>query len=366
MNKKICLIDADLLDGGTRHPNIALMKISGYHKANNDQVCLLISYTDFQPKYFDVVYVSKVFSFTKVNSDILQYPNVKIGGTGFFEDGGDPLPSEVEHFLPDYTLYDEYIASQIAMGKRPSKFADYVNFSIGFATRGCFRRCDFCVNKKYEKAFRHSEISEWLDPMRPKIYLWDDNIFAYTKWSEVFDELDAIGKPFQFRQGLDIRLLTKEKAERLNKSNYYGDIIFAFDHIEEAQIIEEKLTLWRQFSKKGTKLYVLCGYDSQDEMDIENTFERIRIVMKHKCLPYIMRYEKYNESKYRSIYIQLARWCNQPQFFKKKSFRQYCEANQYYHKNPNTLCEAYRSMLEFEKEFPDIARKYYDIRYDEM
>jgi hypothetical protein len=65
------------------------------------------------------------------------------------------------------------------------------------------------------------------------------------------------------------------------------------------------------------------------------------------------------------VYTQLARWCNQPQFFKKKSFREFCELNQEYHKNPKTLCSAYRVMLDFEKAYPDIAKKYFDLRFDE-
>lgn len=34
-NMKIGLVDADLLDGGTRHPNLALLKIAGFLKDNN-------------------------------------------------------------------------------------------------------------------------------------------------------------------------------------------------------------------------------------------------------------------------------------------------------------------------------------------
>ncbi len=109
---------------------------------------------------------------------------------------------------------------------------------------------------------------------------------------------------------------------------------------------------------------MLCAYRSQDEKDIENTFERIKILMKHGCLPYIMRYESYKESPWRTLYVQIARWCNQPQFFKKKSFRQFCEANQDYHKNKKTTCAAYQSMIDFESVFPDLAEKYFDLRFD--
>lgn len=365
--EKIGLIDADLLDNGTRHPNLALMKISGFYKEKGITVKLIESYEELRTSEFDHVYMSKVFTFSKVEDWVFKLDNLTIGGTGFFEDGGSDLPYDIEHHMPDYSLYELYIDNQITNnGKNEKYFKDYRNKSIGFATRGCFRKCEFCVNKKYNKVQFHSHISEWFKKGSDCIYLWDDNIFAYEDWNKVFNELIDIGVPFQFRQGLDIRLLTEEKAKVLASCRYKGDYIFAFDHIEDRDLIEKKLILWRKFSKKGTKLYVLCGYDSIEVDDIENTLERIRILMKYGCLPYIMRYENYKESKYRPIYVNLARWCNQPRFYKKMSFRQFCEANQSYHKNPKTLCLAYSSMLDFEREHPGIANKYFDLRFEDL
>lgn len=365
--KNVGLIDADLLDNGTRHPNLALMKISGYFKEQGIKVRLIEDYKELITDVFDHIYMSKVFSFSKVDEWILELDNMTIGGTGFFTDGGKDLPYEIEHHMPDYNLYDEYIENQIKNTYKKEKyFKDYKNKSIGFLTRGCFRKCEFCVNKKYDQVQFHSHVNEWLNEKCDSIYLWDDNILAYKHWREVFEELKITGKSFNFRQGLDIRLLTEEKAKILSACKYKGDYTFAFDRIEDKELIENKLQLWRKYCKKGTKLYVLCGYDSIDERDIANTFERVKILMKYGCIPYIMRYENYKDSRFRSIYVNLARWCNQPQFYKKKSFRQFCEANQYYHKNPATMCLAYSTMLEFEKEFPDIAEKYFDLRYDEL
>lgn len=362
---KIGIIDADLLDNGTRHPNLACLKISGYFKEEGADVRLLHDYNDLDQ--YDTVFISKVFDFTKMPIDPFdteKYPNLEIGGTGFFGKDAPNLPKEIEHHMPDYHLYDEFIEKEIERGIKPIRFTDYMDYSIGFTTRGCFRKCTFCVNEKYDCVVRHSPVSEFLDESRKYIYLWDDNILAYPGWEEVFNELNATGKPFQFRQGMDMRLMTEKKAQVLSASHYHGDFIFAFDHIEERDIIEEKLAIWQKYSSKIAKLYVLCAYDSQDEKDIENTFERIRILMKFHCLPYIMRYEDYKKSKYRGIYVTLARWCNQPSFFKKKSFREYCYANQAYKKNQDTMCSTLSSMLEFEKDFPEIAAKYFDIRFD--
>lgn len=359
----IGIVDADLLDNGTRHPNLALMKISGYYKGVGHDVELITKYENISN--YDKVYISKVFTFTEIPEWVLSLPNIEIGGTGFFEDGGKSLPDEIEHHMPDYKLYENYIEGQIKQGKSKKRFSDYLNYSIGFASRGCFRKCEFCVNKKYEKAIKHSPINEFVNPERPYIYLWDDNFLAYSGWEKVLDELEAIGKPFQFRQGLDIRLMTDKIAKRLANTRYKGDFMFAFDHIEDRELIEKKLSLWKRYSTKTTKLYVLCAYESQDEADIIRTFERIKILMKYGCLPYIMRYEDYKNSELKTFYTQIARWCNQPQFFKKKSFRQFCEANQDYHKNPNTLCATYKAMMNFEKKYPETAKKYFDLRFDE-
>lgn len=360
----IGIIDSDLLDNGTRHPNLALMKLSGYHKEQGHSVKLLDSYKGLDS--YDKVYISKVFTFTNVPEGIISLPNVEIGGTGFFEDGGKNLSEEIEHHMPDYDLYKDYAYGEIEKGRSRSAVSDYLDYSIGFTTRGCFRRCSFCVNKKYTHAFLHSPVKEFYDPTRPYIYLWDDNFLSYNSgWESILDDLEATGKPFQFRQGLDIRLMTDRKAKRLSETRYHGDFIFAFDYLEERELIEEKLKLWRRYSSKTTKLYVLCAYNSQDEKDIENTFERIKILMKYGCLPYIMRYEYYKNSPWRTLYVQIARWCNQPQFFKKKSFRQFCEANQDYHKNGDTICAAYQSMIDFKNEFPHIAERYFDLRFDE-
>lgn len=361
---KIGLLDADLMDHGTRHPNLALMKLSGYYKEQGHDVELIYrSYLEVNE--YDEVYISKVFSFSDIPDWILEKENVHIGGTGFFLDGGENLPYEIEHHKPDYDLYKEYVEEQIKGGRRRTVFADYLDYSIGFTTRGCFRKCAFCVNKKYDRVFRHSAVSEFYDETKPYIYLWDDNILAYSDWEDVINELEETGKPFQFRQGIDLRLMTDRKAYRFNHTHYHGDFIFAFDHLKDKNTIIDKVQLWKRYSSRICKMYVLSAFDSQDEKDISSVFERISVLMKYGSLPYIMRYEKYKTSRFRGMYVELARWCNQPQFFKKKSFREFCIANQEYKKDQTSNCAAYQTMLNFEAEFPDIASKYFDLRYDQ-
>ncbi len=361
---KIGIIDADLLDNGTRHPNLALMKISSYQKSIGNEVKLLEKYSD--EAEYDLVYVSKVFSFSKVPDFIHDNDKFILGGTGF-EHIERNLCSEIEHSMPDYTLYDEYVQKQIHLGnKSKAYFNDYLNYSIGFTTRGCFRKCAFCVNKKYDRVKKHSNVNEFLDLNRKYINLWDDNFLGYSNWHEVLEELNSTGRPFQFRQGLDIRLMTEEKAIIFSNSRYHGDYIFAFDHIKDAKLIQEKLKIWRTKVKKTTKLYVLCAFESTDIVDINNTFERIKILMEYGCLPYIMRYESYKGSQHENLYTQLARWCNQPSIFKKMSFRQFSERNQYYHKNKNTLCKCYETFLYYQENYPELAKEYFDIRFEDL
>ena len=112
----IGIIDADII-GRKKHrfPNLASMKLSAWHKNNNDNVTLEWSYDNVNN--YDVVYVSKVFIDTKVPNGIIELPNVKYGGTGFFYDKAEPLPYEIEHIMPDYHLYDEWIEEMIRGGQ---------------------------------------------------------------------------------------------------------------------------------------------------------------------------------------------------------------------------------------------------------
>ena len=300
-----------------------------------------------------------------VPDTIWGHSHVIIGGTGFFPEGDSELPFDVEHHMPDYQLYDEWIRNQVQAGKRVERFTEYTDYSIGFTTRGCFRKCSFCVNKRYNKVFKHSPVQEFLDPQRPSIYLWDDNFLGFDGWQEILDELELTNKPFQFRQGLDIRLLSTQKAKRLSKVKYKGDYIFAFDYLKDAELIQRKLALWKSVTGRSTKLYLLCGYESQDEHDIANLFERIKILMQYNCLPYVMRHDRYITSPHRNMYIEIARWCNQPNIFKKMSFREFCEANQKTIKT-DILCSSVKALIDFESKFPEIGRMYFDLRYDSV
>lgn len=363
---KIGIIDADLLNK-TRHrfPNLASMKISGYFKEQGHNAELLLSYDNLDQ--YDKVYISKVFTDTPVPEDVLKMDNVEYGGTGFFFDKAPDLPYEIEHHMPDYHLYDKFIKKEIARGVNEKQFDEFTKYSIGYTVRGCIRKCKFCVNQKFNKAVLHSPIEEFLDPSRPYICLLDDNVFACKDYKKVFNDLKETGKRFKFKQGLDERLLDNDKLIMLLNSKYIGGLTFAFDNIEDKNIIIDKLELLRKLDQKKTPVfYVLCGFDRENKynkefwkQDIIDTFERIKILMKYKCIPYIMRFEKYKDSPYRGMYINLARWCNQPSFYKKKSFREFC----FMKENKGSTMRYYN---EFRNKYPEIDKEYFDLKFEDL
>ena len=382
---KIGIIDADLI-GRHKHrfPNLASEKIAAYWKEQNADVKLLLDY-DYLDDY-DHVYVSKVFTDTPVPDWLEETDHIHLGGTGFYFDKAPNLPYEIEHHMPDYDLYNEWIDSEVQRaeeecekkGKKFNRskfmvqFKEYTQYSIGFMTRGCFRKCPFCVNQKYDHVFPHSSLEEFFDPKRPKICLLDDNFYGCGKWKDMQQTLLDTKRSFKFKQGLDERLLTDEKCEKLFSGIYDGDYTFAFDNITDYDLIRSKLQMIRRHTRSNNiRFYVLVGFESTDAVDIENAFKRIALLIRYRCLPYIMRYQgrdeaPWKESKYKTMYVSLARWCNQPSFFKKMSFRTFCERNQDFHRNPNTLCSTLRAMYEFEEEYPEIANRYFDLCYDEI
>ena len=344
-----------------RFPNLACMKISGFHKAAGDDVVLKLEYEDFDK--FDRVYLSKVFSDTPVPDEVLIMKNVSFGGTGFYYDKAPKLPDEIEHHMPDYHLYDDWVNERLLAGDKRIEYKYYLDYSIGFLTRGCFRGCQFCVNRNYKKVSCHSPLSEFYDPSRKKICLLDDNFLGCPSWKDILKEVQATGRPYQFKQGLDERILTDEKCELLFSGKYDGDYIFAFDNIADAELIEKKIKLARKYTDAVMKFYCFTGFDRNDKWnddfwkhDIFDLFTRIEILMRNKCMPYVMRFNRYEESPYRGMYITIARWCNQPSFYKKKSLREFGEINA-----PGSACRKYLS--DFEEKFPEVAY-FYDLKFE--
>ena len=227
--------------------------------------------------------------------------------------------------MPDYHLYDN--CNLI----KPYDRKEYDECSIGFLTRGCFRGCPFCVNQHYHRSRKWSELKEFMDNDKKRLCFLDDNFLACKDWKEILKEVISTGKPFKFKQGLDERILTDEKAEMLFNSKYDGRFTFAFDNIKDFPIIEEKLKLALKYTKgKRLVFYTLCAFDWKGTWDksfwakdIHDLMTRINYLTDHGAYPYVMRFKKYLEAPepYKSMYINIARWCNQPNLLKKMSFQ---------------------------------------------
>lgn len=344
------------------------MKISAFQKAQGNEVVLKTDYSQLED--YDKIYLSKVFTDTPVPEEVFKKTNVYWGGTGFFWDKAEPLCPEVEHMMPDYHLYDEWIRLEISKGVNPKEFKEYTDYSIGFTTRGCFRKCGFCVNKKYDRAFIHSPLEEFVDHSRGKICLLDDNFLSIGNATKIIKQLKEYKKPVKFKQGLDIRLLTAEKCRELFSLQSDGEFTFAFDDIKDYELIKKQLKLIRCFTKKDNiRFYVLVAYKGTDVNDVEDMFKRIALLMEYRCLPYIQRYRSpegapYENSENRGVYIAVARWCNQPAFFKKLSFREFCEKDNARCKTKDSA--AMRALKKFEADHPEIAKKYFDNRFGEV
>ena len=408
-SKKIGLVDADLLCNGTRHPNLALLKIAGYLFDNNISF-ELITDSNADISQYAHIYMSRVFTFTEepafyLNASSSEKKKFHRGGTGYYaneksiskfrklreEDmnrlshdsflntltckhtGKPGINMAVQ--MPYYRLYDEFIEKQVELGFKRDKYKDYLNYSIGFLTRQCFRHCPFCVNKLEDNVIPYSRLEWFHDKKRPHVYFWDDNFLAapYHVWRPALQYLIDNKISFQFRQGLDERLLAEdehgeEMAAMLGQSRYHGDFIYAFDNWKDREIIERALKIWkRNCPKKGTKFYLFCVFMQKPDgfykfyRDIWELFQRIKVLMQYGCVGYVMRHEDYNNAPISNIYVQIARWCNQQAFYKKMSFWEYTYRNQTYWEE-NAGFNVPKKIKLYEEFRRDYESGYYNIK----
>lgn len=224
-----------------------------------------------------------------------------------------------------------------------------------------------------------------MDESRPKLCFLDDNFLGCPKWRELIQPVIESKKRFQFKQGLDERLLTADKIIEISKWKYDGEVIFAFDNIEDKELITSKLELIRSTVsdwRRELKFYVFCGCDKHDKYDDEfwkqdiiNLFERISILSRYGAKPYIMRFEKVYDSEFASFYAAVAAWCNQPSIFNTFTFRLFCQCrgmrrNGYklykrdverYLKDIGIKGSEWRAMEKVANLYPEIASTYFDF-----
>lgn len=290
---KIGLIDVDNYNKAAKFPNIALMKLSAWHKAQGHNVDWWFGFN-----HYDRVYMSKVFddTYTQDIPFCINADEVIKGGTGYGMD--NVLPDEIEHIYPDYSIYPDLTKDT----------------AYGFLTRGCPRGCHFCIvaEKEGRASKKVADLSEWWNGQK-NIVLCDPNLLAYKGHMELLQQLIDSGAWVDMNQGVDCRLLTEQNIEAINKLKL-KNIHFAWDYMHEEKRVLRGLELYAKLATRkphgvfGT-VYVLTNYDTTME---ENLY-RIYKLRDMGFNPYVMIYDKPNAP--REVRL-LQRWCNNRLIFK--------------------------------------------------
>jgi len=291
---KIGLIDVD----DTSFPNLALMKLSTYHKMRGDEV-YLIKGNKSPNIHFDKVYVSCVFTKNAWKAKAIEFfhDKVELGGSAL--DIHKTLPDYIEHLCPDYSLYG-------------------IDYSMGFTSRGCIRKCGFCIVPEKEGYIReHSPFEEFV--RHQKILLLDNNFLASPKAKDKLLWLIDFRKKVSFNQGLDIRLMNYDYAKLLSQVDYYDSdfnqrrLYFAWDDVKDEKFVERGIqTITQYIPVKHLRFYVLVGYNvTKEEYDWryfkENDYYRFEKLVSLGVEPFVM---VYNDRKDIPLLRHFARWVN--------------------------------------------------------
>jgi len=250
-----------LLTDAPKH-NLALMKLSSWHKAQGDTVALNMPLFPADHTYASVLFEKNRKAFI---ADEYGGPAYVCTGERTSLSVRNQLSRDVEISKPDYDLYGQ-------------------DYSLGYTYRKCRRGCDFCkVGSMVHPDVEHHSIWEFHNPKFTKICILNNNTFMDLQWRETFEEIRDAGLSVIDENGYDLRLLDDEKAEALKRTKFEGKIHFAWDRMRDEKEIVSGLKTLRKYKMAG-HIYVLCGYDTTEEEDIH----RCQVLIDHKQDPYIM------------------------------------------------------------------------------
>ena len=299
---KVSLVDVD----GHNFPNLALMKLSAWHKMQGDNV-------DWYLPMFshpDRIYASKVFTFTPDYEDYAcNDPEPIKGGTGYrmYQD----LPEEVDRTLPDYSLYPQF------------------NFAIGFLSRGCIRSCPWCVVPKKEGYIRKYDDIERIAQGRKIAVLMDNNFLAndFEFVKEQIEKSIFANIKIDFNQGLDARLVNEENAKLLAKAKWAtisGNnkyIRFSCDTLGMIDPVKKAIKTLRSVGYKG---HIFVYFLAQE---VDETLDRINelLAFDNKIHPFVMPFRNLDgDGQITNPELKrLARWCNMTSVRKSCSYEEY-------------------------------------------
>lgn len=260
-----------LLTDAPKH-NLALMKLSSWHKTCGDKVVL--NAPIFPADY---TYASVLFERNKNIFIADEY-----GGPAF----SGRLPNEVEQMKPDYKLFG-------------------TDYSLGYTFRPCWNSCDFCkVPKMDHPDAEHHSIWEFHDSRFKKICLLNNNTFLDSKWKETFQEIWDADLTVIDENGYDLRLLDGEKANALKKTKWATRIHFAWDRMIDEPLILRGLEIAKKHKISGCRVYVLIGYNTGLEQDIY----RCQKIVDAGQDPYIMPYKRTRHARAFKRFIDTFMW----------------------------------------------------------
>lgn len=290
---KIGLIDVD----GHNFPNFALMKCSSYYKS----IGASVSWANggLFKEHYDQIISSKVFSFTDdIDYGLFEADLIRRGGTGY--DISTRLSEEEDlHLGMDYSLYPQY------------------NFSIQFFSRGCIRKCPFCLVREKEGYIKAVDPVS-LNPRGEWIEVLDNNFFANPEWHSSIDFLLKEKQPVKLH-GVDVRIMNEEQAFYLNKLKLKNGIHIAWD-LPNIDLTEKIKNMTKYIKPYKIVCYVLVGFNSTKEQDLH----RLRVLKDLGVYPFVQPYRDYaNNSKPSNYEKDISRWANRAWLFKSMDFMDY-------------------------------------------